>query len=136
MELYNTKDVETNWGLKFKKDLDIDSPIGCLGGIFRKEESGDQHLQHIIIFNSDDVDYQTFYNCSDPDNPIKAKKSDTFALDCSVNGGLVKFVNSTCVKNKVNVKLYSFKSNGQWHCEYWTTKKVEHGDIVLSDIIG
>ena len=133
IELYSTEHVDTNWGLRFKTDFEPDSPIGLGGGTFRMEQRGDKNLQHIVFFDADDVDYETLYNCSDPDNPVKAKKTDKFVLDFGTNGGLIKYVNSTCAANRANVELYRFINNGQWQVEYWTKRKVKGGDIVLAN---
>ena len=102
VELQHTKDIQTNWALTFKHDLDKDEPIGLTGGIFRKREREDYHLEHVILLDADDVEYNKLYNLKNGRKCVKAHQSDKFSLDFGINGGFIKYVNS-CVKDRANV---------------------------------
>ena len=118
-----------------KRNMRKNTPVGLMNGVFRKLSSGDlQWLMHCIFFSAQDLDANSdLFNHKDPENVYKANKDDLFVLDASQKGGLVKYANSTCVVDEVNVKLYRVLMDGQWNCEYWTTKYVQKGDLILSD---
>ena len=134
LELKNTECIDTNWAVVFKHDMDeIDTPVGLSGGVFRLREKGDERLHHIVFFNYNDIDGDNLYNVKDRSNLAKAKENVEFVLDFGEKGGLVKYVNATCVENKVNVKMWRFRNNNQWQVEFFTTKAVKAGEFAFSD---
>ena len=134
LQLVHTKDVALNWGLKAKAKIPYNAPLGLCNGEFRRQRDGDEeYLQHAIFMTADDVEYETLYDCSDPNNIQRAKASDKFVLDFGdeSNGGMVKYINTTCVENRVNAKLYRVKMDGQWNAEYYSKRFIEKGEYIL-----
>ena len=114
-------------------------PVGLMNGIFRVKMMGDYDwLHHCVFFDAKDLEMDSdsgtcLFNHKDPKNIYKSNDDDIYVLDATEIGGLVKYVNSTCVVDEVNVKLYRVLMDKQWNCEYWTVKNIKKGDIILSD---
>lgn len=115
LKLVHTGDVTLKWGLRAKKEIPFESPLGLCNGVFRKKIDGDDKLHHIIFMSAEDVEYDTLYDCSDPKNIQKANAFDEFVLDIGddSNGGIVKYINTTCVEESVNAQLYRLQINAQ-----------------------
>ena len=135
IKLIHSGDVQLNFSLKSKRNMNFEEPVGLMNGVFRKAVAGDcDWLQHCVFFGPQDLEGNSnLFNHKDAANVYKANKDDRFVLDASQKGGLVKYVNSTCVYEMVNVKLYRVLMDGQWNCEYWTTKNIAVGELILSD---